>query len=109
MENIEEQATVPKWVQINQPEIPPKPPNLSTLFVCPSPKIWNFDKKAALVIRSPWINPSGSRHVLTPFKIILTFVKGVILQHISVNLQACFHPYFEHFPFPKFDCKHSIN
>ena len=86
MENIEKQPTVPKWVQINQPEIPPKPPNLSTLFVCPSPKIWNFDKKAALVIRSPWINPSGSRHVLTPFKIILTFVKGVTLQDISVNL-----------------------
>ena len=55
---------------------------------CPNnPKsLWFWWKKASMGVRSPWINPSGSRHVLTPFKTILTFVKGVTLQDISVNL-----------------------
>ena len=61
--------------------------------------------KEISVLNDPWINPSGSRHILTPFKIILTFVKGVI-QYISVNLQvACFHPHLSFFHFPNYLCK----
>ena len=37
--------TVPKWVLINRPKIPQMPQNLSAQFVCPSPKVWNFDEK----------------------------------------------------------------
>ena len=39
--------TVPKWVL-------KIPQNLSAQFVCPSPKVWDFnEKKASLGVRSP--------------------------------------------------------
>ena len=45
MENMDKQLTVPKWVLINQPKIPQMPQNLSAQIVCPSSKVWDFDKK----------------------------------------------------------------
>ena len=37
--------TVPKWVLIVWPKIPPMPQNLSAQFVCPSPKVLDFNEK----------------------------------------------------------------
>ena len=45
MENMDKGLTVPKWVLINWPKIPQMPQNLSAQIVCPSPKVWDFDKK----------------------------------------------------------------
>ena len=48
MENMDNGLTVSKWVMINRPEIPQIPQNLSAKFVCPSQKVWDFDKKGLL-------------------------------------------------------------
>ena len=54
MENMDKGLTIPKWVLINRPKIPQMPQNLSAQIVCPSPKVWDFDEKKALLgIRSP--------------------------------------------------------
>ena len=37
--------TVQKWVLIIRPKIPQMPKNLSAQFVCPSPKVLNFNEK----------------------------------------------------------------
>ena len=37
--------TVPKWVMIAWPKIPQTPQNLSTQFVCRSPKVQDFNEK----------------------------------------------------------------
>ena len=56
MENMDKGLTVPKWVLIIRPKIPQMPQNLSAQFVCPNPKVWDFDeKKASLGVRSPWL------------------------------------------------------
>ena len=58
MENMDKGLTVPKWVLINWLKIPQMPQNLSAQIVCPSPKVWDFDKKRlywASVVR-------GNRH-----------------------------------------------
>ena len=50
MENMDKGLTVAKWVLINWPKIPPK---FSAQFVCSSPKLWDFQKKLPLGVRSP--------------------------------------------------------
>ena len=45
MENMDKGLTVPKWVLIVWPKIPQMPQNLSAQFVCPSPKVWDFNEK----------------------------------------------------------------
>ena len=45
MENMDKGLTVPTWVLINVPKVPQMPQNLSAQIVCPSPKVWHFDKK----------------------------------------------------------------
>ena len=51
---MDEGLTVLKWVLIVQPRIPQMPQNLSALFVCPNPKVLDFnEKKASLGVRSP--------------------------------------------------------
>jgi hypothetical protein len=45
MENKDKGLTVPKWVLISWQKIPPMPQNLSAQFVCPSPKVLDFNKK----------------------------------------------------------------
>ena len=45
MENMDKGLTVPKWVLINWPKITQMPQNVSAHIVCPSPKVWDFDKK----------------------------------------------------------------
>ena len=45
MENMDKGLTVPKWVQINRLKIPKIPQKFSAQFVCPSPKVWDFDKR----------------------------------------------------------------
>ena len=46
---MDKEPTVPKWVLINRPKIPQMPQNLSAQIVCPSPKVWDFQKKALWV------------------------------------------------------------
>ena len=54
MESMDKGLTVPKWVLIVWPKIPKMPQNLSAQFVCPSPKVLDFnEKKASLGVRSP--------------------------------------------------------
>ena len=45
MENMDKGLIVPKWVLIVGPKIPKMPQNLSVLFVCPSPKVLDFNEK----------------------------------------------------------------
>ena len=45
LENMDKGLTVPKWVLINWPKILQMPQNLSVQIICPSPKVWDFDKK----------------------------------------------------------------
>ena len=45
MENMDKGLTGPKRVLIVWPKIPQMPPNLSAQFVCPSPKILDFNEK----------------------------------------------------------------
>jgi hypothetical protein len=45
MENMDKGLTVPKWVLIIQPKIPQMPQNLSAPFICPSPKVPDFNEK----------------------------------------------------------------
>ena len=56
MENMDKGLTVPKWVLIVRPKIPQMPQNLSAQFVCPSPKVLDFNEKRlhwASVVRDP--------------------------------------------------------
>ena len=59
MENMDKGLTVPKWVLINQPKIPQMPQNLSAQIVCPSPKVWEFDKK-----RLHWASVVRGMHIV---------------------------------------------
>ena len=54
MENMDKEPTVPKWVLINQRKIPQTPQKFAAKFVCPSPKVWDFQKKLILDVRSLW-------------------------------------------------------
>ena len=45
MENMDKGLTVPKWVLIVCPKIPQIPQFLSAQFVCPSPKVLDFNEK----------------------------------------------------------------
>ena len=45
MENMDKGLTVPKWVMIVWLKIPQIPQNLSAQFVCPSPKVLDFNEK----------------------------------------------------------------
>ena len=49
-------STVPKWVLINWLKIPRMPQNILAQFTCPRPKVWVFQKKLSLGVRSPCIN-----------------------------------------------------
>ena len=43
-ENMDKELTVQNWVLINRPKIPQMPQNLSSQILCPSLKVWGFDK-----------------------------------------------------------------
>ena len=59
MENMDKGLTVTKWVLIVWPKIPQMPLNSFAQFVCPSPKVLDFnEKKASLGVRSPWLMPN---------------------------------------------------
>jgi hypothetical protein len=45
MENMGKGLTVPKWVLIVWLKIPQMPKNLFAQFVCPSPKVLDFNEK----------------------------------------------------------------
>ena len=45
MKNMDKELTVPKWVLLVWPKIPQMPQNLSAQFVCPSPKVLDFNEK----------------------------------------------------------------
>jgi hypothetical protein len=42
---MDKELTVPKLVLIVRPKIPQMPQNLSAQFVCPSPKVLDFNEK----------------------------------------------------------------
>ena len=44
MENMDKKPTAPKWMLINLPKIPQMPQKISAQFVCPSPKVWDYQK-----------------------------------------------------------------
>ena len=48
MENMDKGLTVPKWVMIIWPKLPQMPQNVSAQFVCPSPKVLDFNEKKKL-------------------------------------------------------------
>ena len=55
MENMDKGLNVPKWVLKNRPKYPKCPKNLSAQFVCPSPKVLDFNEKSlhwASVVRA---------------------------------------------------------
>ena len=45
MENMDKGLTVPKWVLINWPKLPQMPQKFCAQFVCPCPKVWDFNEK----------------------------------------------------------------
>ena len=45
MENMDKGLTVTKWVLIVWPKIPQMPLNSSVQFVCPIPKVLDFNEK----------------------------------------------------------------
>ena len=45
MENMDKGLKVPKWVMIVRLKIPQMPQNFSAQFLCPSPKVWDFNEK----------------------------------------------------------------
>ena len=49
---MDKEPTVPKWVLTNQPKIPQMPKKFLVKFVCPSTKVWNFQKKKS----SLWVS-----------------------------------------------------
>ena len=58
MEKKDKGLTVLKWVLIVQPKISQTSQNLSAQFVCPSPKVLDFNEKRlhwASVVRDPYI------------------------------------------------------
>ena len=44
MENMDKGLKELKWVLILPPKIPQMSQNLSAQFVCPSPKVWDFNE-----------------------------------------------------------------
>ena len=48
MENMDKGLTVPKWLLTVWPKIPQMPQNLSAQFICPSPKVQDFNEKRLL-------------------------------------------------------------
>ena len=52
----------PNWVLTVWPKIPKILQNLSAQFLCPSPKVLDFNEKnASLGVRSPWVVGSGEQ------------------------------------------------
>ena len=45
MENMDKGLPIPKWVLIFWPKIPQMPQNLFAHFVCPGPKVLDFNEK----------------------------------------------------------------
>jgi hypothetical protein len=45
MKNMDKGLTVLKWVMIVVPKIPQMPQNLSAQYVCPSPRVLDFNGK----------------------------------------------------------------
>ena len=47
MKKMDKQLTVPEWVLIVQSKMPQMLPNLPAQFVCPSPKVQDFNEDKA--------------------------------------------------------------
>ena len=45
MENMDKRLTAPKWVLIVLPKVPQMPQNLFAQFICPNPKVLDFNEK----------------------------------------------------------------
>ena len=65
--------TVPKWMQMVWLKTPQMSQNLSAQFVCPSPKVWDFNEKMlhwASVVRV-WVHTKGQLISKCPFGVIV--------------------------------------
>ena len=77
MDNIDKELTVPKWVPIVWPKIPPNVPEFICPICLPKPKSSGISwKKASLGVRSPWYGISW----LATTTYIVSWVYFVILQ-----------------------------
>ena len=69
MENMDKGLIVPKWakkwVLTIWLKIIQMPQNLSAQFVCPSPKVWDFNEKG--FIDRPWFTGSNNQSGLNNF------------------------------------------
>ena len=88
MENIDKGLKVQKWVPIVWLKIPQMPQNLSAQFVCPCPKVWDFDEKASLGVRSPWTGSCLSR-VKRPVTFPFFTQKPTSLPQENGEIQYC--------------------
>ena len=88
MEKTDKELTVPKWVLIIWPKIPQMPPNLSVEFVCPSPKVWDFNEKIEITYKV------SSKKISTHFKQVLLrpqYHQRIDRQVIHMYSQAALH------------------
>ena len=70
MENMDKELTVPKRVLIVRPKIPEIPQYLYAQFVCPSPKVLDFNEKRlhwASIVRdlSQLGRADSTQHIIT--------------------------------------------
>ena len=69
MENMDNGLLVPKWVLLVWPKIPQMPQNLSAQFVCPSPKVLDFNENRlhwASVVRVEFYHICKIKSLTTP-------------------------------------------
>ena len=89
MEKMDKGLTVPKWVLIVQPKMPQ---NLSAQFVCPSPKVLDFNKKKmrhwASVVRVP-TRANYLFNIYTTIAISVKIDDCNFLPLNSINCQNC--------------------
>ena len=93
MENIDKGLTVPKWVLIVRPKIPQ-----IHQFVCPSPKVWNFNETRLhwAYVRSPWLWVLKIRERLMQFIInVSSHFSLTFLVHFAKNELLLLHAYQE--------------
>ena len=110
MENMDKGLTVPKWVLINWPKIPQMPQNLSAQIVCPSPKVWDFDKKGFIgrpqsvrwnTSKTSWSFSFNVRDV--PHLILFSKLIGIKVRKVNkANFQLSSHTQVLYMSFDRF-------
>ena len=86
MENVDKGLTVPKWMLIVCLKIPKMAQNLSAQFVCPRPKVLDFNEKRLhwAYVRGPW---SRGQTMDAQFRLYPTKPKYYGLKSAACNLK----------------------